>query len=150
MYSLINYFGVLSNYCTGFKDIATDTTFHTYDERMNVHEVFSAKVCIQPPDDLSCCSDGDSGDEENAGSSRLSRHQLLAPITIEIVNPSGPLIIGENEICQTIPTNNFSISSTESTSSKRRKKIQNLIVVGERKIWRRINRSGSGKAVLLL
>ena len=157
----------MSNYCTGFKNIATDTTLHTFSERMNVHEALSYlesafgtdneipdndalsfKVGIQPPGDPSCCSDSDSGDKENADPSRLSRHQLLAPVTVEIVNPIGPVIIGENETCQTISINKFSVRSTESTSS--RKKKQNIAVVGERKIWGRTKWSGSGKAVLLL
>ena len=85
-------------------------------------EALSLKACIEPPDDSSCWNEGYSGDEENADLRRLSRHQLLDPVTVQIVNPSGPIIIGENKTCKTIPTNNFSISSTESTSSKRRKK----------------------------
>ena len=92
------------------------------DNKISDDTALSAKVFIQSQDDSFCCNDGNSCDEENADSRRLRRHQLFASATMKIANSSGPVIIGENKTCQTIPTNNFCISSTESTSSKRRKK----------------------------
>ena len=54
----------------------------------NQEDMISSSICIQPPSDSSCDSDGDSGDEECNDLIKLSRHQLLALPHLEIERPS--------------------------------------------------------------
>ena len=72
-------------------------TFDVCGYDMSRDRVLSANICIQPPGDPAHSSDGDSGDEENADSRWLSRHQLLAPVTLDMKSPSGSVIIGSEE-----------------------------------------------------
>ena len=51
--------------------------------------IFSASVCIQPPDDEQGESDKDSDDDEAPEFSNLGRHQLLAAATLEIQDKTG-------------------------------------------------------------
>ena len=79
--------------------------------------IFSASVCIQPPDDDQGKSDKDSGDDEAPDFSYLGRHQLLAVATFEIQDETGRKIIGN--------TNCNEVEEAVQNESRKRRRITN-------------------------
>jgi len=125
-------------------------------KRMNVHEalscledlcqseetgegpgssIFSASVCIQPPDDEQGESDKDSGDDEAPEFSNLGRHQLLAAATLEIQDETGRRIIGD--------TSSNKVEEAAQIKSRKRRRMTNSSSCAR---WRHkdMNRSTAG------